>query len=125
MKYFKTIFIAAIVVIFCVLYVQNEEVFTNQFRLSFDLSVYKIGPYLVYNVALIGAAFLLGVIFSVIYGVFHSGSKGSEISKKNQKIKELENEVSDLKDQLKSKSQESVSETTNLFSPPSSDQENR
>lgn len=125
MKYFKTIFIAAIVVIFCILYVQNEEVFTNQFRLSFDLSVYKIGPYLVYNVALIGTAFLLGVIFSVIYGVFHSGSKVSEISKKNQKIKELEKEVSDLKDQLKSKSQESGTETTNLFSPPSSDQDNR
>lgn len=119
MKYIKTIFVAIIIVVFCVLYVQNEDVFTYQFRLNFDLSVYKIGPYLVYNVALIGAAFVLGVLFSVIYGVFHSGGKSSELSKKDEKIRGLQNKISDLENKLSEKEDEKTSSGSGIFSPPS------
>ncbi len=119
MKYIKTIFVAIIVVVFCVLYVQNEDVFTYQFRLNFDISVYKIGPYLVYNVALIGASFVLGVLFSVIYGVFHSTGKSSELNKKDEKIKSLETKVSDLEQQLSEKEEGGSSSGSGIFSPPS------
>lgn len=124
MKYIKTIFVAAIVVIFCVLYVQNEDVFTHQFRLNFDLSVYNVGPYLMYNVALIGVAFFLGVLFSVIYGVFHSGGKSSELNKKDEKIRSLENKISDLESKLSNREEEKSAPASGLFSPPS-DRENQ
>lgn len=117
MKYLKTIFVAIIIVVFCVLYVQNEAVFTHQFRLNFDLSVYKVGPYLVYNVALIGAAFVLGVLFSLIYGIFHSTGKSSELSKKDAKIRDLENRISDMKKDSGTTGQSSTG--TGVFSPPS------
>lgn len=117
MKYLKTIFVAIIIVVFCVLYVQNEDVFTNQFRLNFDLSIYKIGPYIVYNVALIGAAFVLGVLFSLIYGIFHTTGKSSELSKKDAKIRELENRISEMKKESGTSQQSSGG--TGVFSPPS------
>ena len=116
MKYLKTIFVALILVIFCILYVQNQEVFTHQFRLNFDLSFYKIGPYLVYNVALIGVAFAIGVLFSVLYGVLHSSGKSSEMNRKNDRIRELEDEVSDLR--KKQKAGEKSSFASSPFTPP-------
>ena len=119
MKYLKTIFVALILVVFCILYVQNEEVFTHQFRLNFDLSVYKIGPYLVYNVALIGVAFVIGVIFSVLYGVLHSSGKSSEVNRKNERIRELEDEVSDLRKRQKSSASEKSAFGSSPFTPPS------
>ncbi len=131
MKYIKTLFVATIVLVFCILYVQNQEVFTHQFKLKLDFSVIKIGPYLVYNVALIGLSFFTGVLFSIIYGVFHASGKGAELTKKDQKIRELSAEISKLKSEisqledkikeLESK-EEDKGETTNLggFTPSSS-----
>lgn len=103
MKYIKIIFIAVVVILFCTVYIQNREIFDHQFKLELDLYAYKMTPYYVYNVAIIGIAFLLGVLFSVVLGVFHSTGKSSEIKSKERRIKQLETEVLDLENKLTEK----------------------
>lgn len=124
MKYIKTLFVALIVVVFGVIYVQNQDLFTHQFRLVFDISVFKMGPYLVYNVALIGIAFLIGVVFSVLYGVFHTSGKPSGDRKKDERIRQLENEISELENKLSESEKDKEKNTggAGLFSPPSGSQ---
>ena len=90
MKFIKIILLAVFVVLVIVLFVQNQEVFTHDFELKFDIKFYKIGPYLTTNIVIILVTFIVGVLFSVLWGAFHSGSLKSRIKEQQRRINELE-----------------------------------
>jgi len=90
MRFIKIIILALIFVVALVLIIQNQEVFTHKFELKLDLLVYQIGPYIATNLVLVVVAFLIGVIFAIIWGAFHSVSMKAELREKDKRIKELE-----------------------------------
>jgi uncharacterized integral membrane protein len=90
MKFIRIILLAIFVVLVLVLFVQNQEVFTHGFELKLDVKFYRIGPYLTTNIVIIMVTFILGVLFSVLWGAFHSGSLRSRINQQQRKINELE-----------------------------------
>jgi lysylphosphatidylglycerol synthetase-like protein (DUF2156 family) len=90
MKFIKIILLAVFVVLVIVLFVQNQEVFTHDFELKFDIKFYKIGPYLTTNIVIILVTFIVGVLFSVLWGAFHSGSLKSRMKEQQRRINELE-----------------------------------
>ena len=79
------IFVGLILVIF-----QNQAVFTHQFELGLNLQVWNSGTFVTSNIVLIAAAFLLGVILTILWGAFSSVGKSSTIKEQKKKIKELE-----------------------------------
>lgn len=81
------IFVGLILVIF-----QNQEVFTHEFQLGLDLQIWNSGTFVTSNIVLIASAFLLGVILSILWGVFSSAGKTSTIKQQRKKIKELESD---------------------------------
>lgn len=90
MRFIKILIIAILFVIALVLIIQNQGVFTQKFELKLDLIVYQIGPYITSNLVIVVAAFLIGVFFAVIWGVFSSVSFRSRLREKEKRIKELE-----------------------------------
>ena len=90
MKFIRIILLAIFVVIVIVLFIQNQEVFTHGFELKFDVKLLKIGPYLTTNIVIIMVTFILGVLFSVLWGAFHSGSLKSRMKEQQRRINELE-----------------------------------
>lgn len=90
MKFIRIILLAIFVVLVIVLFIQNQEVFTHGFELKLDVKLYKIGPYLTANIVIIMVTFILGVLFSVLWGAFHSGSLKSRIKEQQRRINELE-----------------------------------
>ncbi|HXG31352.1 MAG TPA: LapA family protein [Thermodesulfobacteriota bacterium] len=90
MRFIKIIVLALIFVVALVLIIQNQEVFTHKFELKLDLLVYQIGPYIATNLVLVVVAFLIGVIFAIIWGAFHSVTLRAELREKDRRIKELE-----------------------------------
>lgn len=79
------IFVGLILVIF-----QNQEVFTHEFQLRLDLQIWNSGTFVTSNIVLIAAAFLLGVILTILWGAFSSAGKSSTIKQQRKKIKELQ-----------------------------------
>ena len=79
------IFVGLILVIF-----QNQAVFTHEFELGLNLQVWNSGTFVTSNIVLIAAAFLLGVILTILWGAFSSAGKSSTIKEQRKKIKELE-----------------------------------
>ena len=94
MKYIKLIVIALVLLIVFMAIFQNQEMFNDQYKFQLDLKVYETPAYYVKNYALIGIAFALGIILSIFLGIFSSSKKRSEVKSKNQRIKELESEIS-------------------------------
>ncbi|MGB7292717.1 MAG: LapA family protein [Thermodesulfobacteriota bacterium] len=90
MKFIRIILLAIFVVLVIVLFIQNQEVFTHDFELKFDIKFYKIGPYLTTNIVIILVTFIVGVLFSALWGAFHSGSLKSRIKEQQRRINELE-----------------------------------
>jgi len=90
MKFIRIILLAIFVVLVIVLFIQNQEVFTHGFELKLDVKFYKIGPYLTTNIVIIMVTFILGVLFSVLWGAFHSGSLKSRIKEQQRRINEFE-----------------------------------
>ena len=90
MKFIRIIILAIFVVLVIVLFVQNQDVFTHNFELKLDGKFFKIGPYLTTNIAIIMVTFILGVLFSVLWGAFHAGSLKSRMKEQQRKINELE-----------------------------------
>ena len=103
MRFVKILFMLVLFVLFAILYVQNQDVVNHVFKFKLDLSFAKIGPYLVYNILIIGIAFIIGVLFSTILGALNTSGKSSELRQKNKRIKELETEVLDLENKLMKK----------------------
>lgn len=125
MKYFKLIVIALVLLIVFMAIFQNQDMFNDQYKFQLDLKVYETPAYYVKNYALIGIAFALGIILSMFFGIFSSSKKRGEVKSKNQRIKELESEISTLKSTNALSSQQPQTETTSTssssgFSPPSS-----
>ena len=126
MKYIKLIIVALLVllIVFMAIF-QNQEMFNDQYKFQLDLKVYETPAYYVKNYALIGIAFGLGIILSIFLGIFSSSKKRSEVKSKNQKIKELEQEISNLRSGSAFNNQQTQPETSagsssSGFSPPSS-----
>ncbi len=90
MRFIKIIILAIFVILVIVLFIQNQEVFTHNFELQLDLKFYKIGPYLTTNIVIIMVTFILGVLFAVLWGAFHSGSLKSRMKEQQRRINELE-----------------------------------
>ena len=84
MKYIKLIIVALFILIVFLAIFQNQEMFNDQYKFQLDLKVYETPAYYLKNYALIGIAFLFGVILSAFLGIF-SGSK------KRNKIQEPKN----------------------------------
>ncbi len=97
MKYIKLIVVALVLLIVFMAIFQNQEMFNDQYKFQLDLKVYETPAYYVKNYALIGIAFALGIILSIFLGIFSSSKKRGEVKSKNQRIKELENEISNLR----------------------------
>ena len=97
MKYIKLILVALIILIVFLAIFQNQEMFNDQYKFQLDLKVWESPAYYLKNYALIGIAFVFGVILSAFLGIFSGSKKRSEIKSKNARIKELESEVSSLR----------------------------
>ena len=90
MKFIRILLLAIFVVLVIVLFIQNQEVFTHDFELKFDVKFFKIGPYLTKNIVIIIVTFMLGVLFSVLWGAFHFSSLKSRMKEQQRRINELE-----------------------------------
>jgi len=111
MKYIKLIIVALLILIVFLTIFQNQEMFNDQYKFQLDLKVYETPAYYIKNYALIGIAFLFGVVLSAFLGIFSSSKKRSEVKSKNQRIKELENEVSTIRSGSTINNQQSQTET--------------
>ena len=125
MKYIKLIVVAFVLLIVFMAIFQNQEMFNDQYKFQLDLKVYETPAYYVKNYALIGIAFALGIILSIFLGIFSSSKKRSEVKSKNQRIKELESEISKMQSGTAFGSQPTQTETSSGsgssgFSPPAS-----
>ena len=112
MKYIKLIVIALVLLIVFMAIFQNQEMFNDQYKFQLDLKVYETPAYYVKNYALIGIAFALGIILSIFLGIFSSSKKRSEVKSKNQRIKELESEISRMQSGSAFGSQPTQAETS-------------
>ena len=90
MRFIRILLLAIFVVLVIVLFIENQEVFTHDFELKLDLKFFKIGPYLTANIVIIMVTFILGVLFSVLWGAFYSCSLKSRIKEQQRRINELE-----------------------------------
>lgn len=90
MKFIKILIQAIIFLGLLLIIIQNEDVFTHEFELGLDLELWNSGTFVVKNIILIAAAFLLGVILTIFWGAFSSVGKSSTIRQQKKKIKELE-----------------------------------
>ena len=125
MKYIKLILVALIILIVFLAIFQNQEMFNDQYKFQLDLKVWESPAYYLKNYALIGIAFVFGVILSAFLGIFSGSKKRSEIKSKNARIKELEGEISSLRSGSTISSQPSTTESSSDsgvsgFSSPSS-----
>jgi hypothetical protein len=100
MKFIKILVLAVLFVLVIALIIQNQGVFTETFDLILDLNFYQIGPYVTSNLVLIGGAFLMGVIFAVIWGAFYSVSSRTQLKEKDRRIRELEKRNNELERQM-------------------------
>ncbi len=96
MKYIKLIIVALLILIVFLAIFQNQEMFNDEYKFQLDLKVYETPAYYIKNYALIGIAFVFGVILSAFLGIFSSSKKRGEVKSKNQRIKELEKEISNM-----------------------------
>ena len=96
MKYIKLIIVALLILIVFLAIFQNQEMFNDEYKFQLDLKVYETPAYYLKNYALIGIAFVFGVILSAFLGIFSSSKKRGEVKSKNQRIKELEKEISNM-----------------------------
>lgn len=96
MKYIKLIITAVVLLVIFAAIFQNQEMFNDQYKFQLDFKIFETPAYYVKNYALIGIAFVLGVLISIFLGIFSSSRKRGEIKIKNQRIKELEKEISSL-----------------------------
>lgn len=110
MRFIKILFVLILFVLFAILYVQNQEVVNHVFRFKLDLPFLKVGPYLVYNILIIGISFIIGALFAAVFGALSSSGKSAELRQKNKRIKELETEVLDLENKLMKKDSGSTSD---------------
>ena len=90
MRFAKIFILAVFFILVLALIIQNQAVFTQSFDLKLDLKVYQIGPYTTSNIVLLGVAFLIGVIFAIVWGAFYAVSMRSQIKEKEGRIRELE-----------------------------------
>ena len=112
MKYIKLILVALIILIVFLAIFQNQEMFNDQYKFQLDLKVWESPAYYLKNYALIGIAFVFGVILSAFLGIFSGSKKRSEIKSKNARIKELESEISSLRSGSSIGSQPPTSESS-------------
>ena len=96
MKYIKLIIIALIILIVFTAIFQNQDIFTQNYKFQLDFKIYQTPAYYITNYAILGIAFAFGVILSLFLGIFSSTRKRSELKSKNQRIKQLEKEISDI-----------------------------
>ena len=103
----------------CVLYIQNQEIVNHVFKFKLNLPFYSYGPVGIYNIGIIGAAFILGVFFTLVVGALRATGKSGEIKTRNKKIKELESEIAFLE---KKNRESEMSAQTTAPSPPNEKQ---
>ncbi|MGI9553366.1 MAG: LapA family protein [Thermodesulfobacteriota bacterium] len=96
MKYIKLIVIALIILIVFTAIFQNQDIFNQDYKFQLDFKVFQTPAYYIKNYAILGIAFAFGIILSIFLGIFGSSKKRSEIKSKNQRIKELEREISSI-----------------------------
>ena len=97
MKHIKLIIIALIILVIFISVFQNQDLFTHDYKFQLDFKLYQTPAYYVKNYALLATSFAFGIILSVFLGIFSSSGKRTQIKSKNQRIKELEKEISDIR----------------------------
>ena len=120
MRFIKILFILVLFVFFAILYIQNQEIVSHVFRFKIDLPFLKVGPYLVYNILIIGITFVIGAIFAAVFGALSSSGKSAELRQKNKRIKQLETEVLDLENKLMKRDSGSTTDISSFTSASSS-----
>lgn len=90
MKFLKTLIQAVIFILLLLIIVQNQEVFTHEFQLALNIILWESGTFATSNIVLIAAAFLIGVILSIVWGVFRNAALKSTIKQQKKQIRELE-----------------------------------
>lgn len=111
MRIIRTLLILIFVILICVLYIQNQEIVNHVFKFKLNLPFFSYGPIGVYNVGIIGGAFVFGVFFTLIVGALRATGKSGEIKTRNKKIKELENEIAFLEKKNREKEMSSSTVT--------------
>ncbi|MGH7884279.1 MAG: LapA family protein [Thermodesulfobacteriota bacterium] len=101
MRFLRIILVVIFIILICVLYIENQEIVNHVFKFKLNLLFTEYGPVGVYNVGIITIAFVIGVLLSVIFGVFSSAGKSSELKIKNKTIKDLENEIIHLENKVR------------------------
>ena len=122
MKYIKLIIVALVILIVFTAIFQNQDIFNQDYKFQLDFKVFKTPAYYIKNYAILGISFALGVILSIFLGIFSGSRKRSEIKSKNQRIKELEKEISSIQtskafDPAPSGSTSGESETSSFTAP--------
>jgi hypothetical protein len=117
MRYIKVLFIILIILLFAILYTQNEDMFTRQVQLGLDLKFYEIGPYVTMNVVIILAAFAIGAVVAIIIGVLQSIGASSGSKEKSRRIRELEARNRELMDEIQREGKPNKAGTS-PFTPP-------
>ncbi|MGI9535043.1 MAG: LapA family protein [Thermodesulfobacteriota bacterium] len=125
MKYIKLIIIALILLIVFTAIFQNQDIFNQDYKFQLDFKVFQTPAYYIKNYAILGIAFAFGVVLSIFLGIFGSTRKRSEIKSKNQRIKDLEREISNIQttkafDPAPTAGTSGDSETSSSFSTPGS-----
>ena len=96
MKYIKLIIIALVILIVFTAIFQNQDIFNQDYKFQIDFKVFQTPAYYIKNYALLGISFAFGIILSIFLGIFSGSRKRSEIKSKNQRIRELEKEISSI-----------------------------
>lgn len=120
MRFLRILLVLIFIIFTCVLYIQNQEIVNHVFKFKLDLLFTEYGPIGVYNIGIIAVSFVLGVLLSTVFGVFSTGSKGSELKRKNKTIKDLENEIIHLENKVRDIENQSSTSESNTFSVPGS-----
>lgn len=97
MKHIKLIIIALIILVIFIAIFQNQDVFNHDYKLQLDFILYQTPAYYIKNYALLVISFAFGIILSIFLGIFSSSGKRAQIKSKNQRIKELEKEISNIR----------------------------
>lgn len=100
MKYLKTVLTLIFVIAGAVVYFSNKEWMSAPLMVNFNrVPFYEIPPVYTDNRTAVAAVFLLGMMLALI----HSSLNWIELAGKNRKIRKLESEITESKENEKEK----------------------
>ncbi|MEE9253171.1 MAG: LapA family protein [Thermodesulfobacteriota bacterium] len=92
MRAAKIIVFSIVFVLIYTVLIQNQDVFMHKFSLSLNLQISQLGPRETWNFVMLGAAFLIGVIFAVVSGAMNTGTLKRDLKNSKKRVRELESQ---------------------------------